>query len=111
METTRRAPIWSLSPSLGLSPAVTHLPTGPAFRWAQTGPLFPPRASVVPQILEGMWGLLDSWAADLPQRPLSLTPGKTSLHRRFLLQGGDQHLFPPKPLANLWLFGAPGVGQ
>lgn len=111
METTRRAPIWSLSPSLGPSPAATHFPTGPTFRWGQIGPLFPPSASMAPQILLGMWGLLDSWAADLPQQPLPTTPGKTSLLWHLLPRGGDQHLFPPKPLASLWLFGAPGVGQ
>ena len=47
METTRRAPIWSLPPSLGLSPAATHLPTGPAFRWARFHPeqAWSPRSS------------------------------------------------------------------
>ena len=47
VETTRRAPIWSLPPSLGLSPAATHLPTGPAFRWARVHPeqAWSPRSS------------------------------------------------------------------
>lgn len=32
------SPFWSLSPSLGLGPAVTHLPTDPAFRWGLKEP-------------------------------------------------------------------------
>ena len=49
------SPFWFLSASPGLGPAITHVPTGPSFRWGlkdPRGPLFPPStglASLAPK--------------------------------------------------------------
>ena len=97
------SPFWSLSPSLGLGPAVTHLTTGPAFRWGLKEPERPyvstpsRPASLAQKSSRGMQG---SWAADLPQRPLP-PPGETSLHWGLLPQGGNGHLFLTKTSGSL----------
>lgn len=104
--TTRRAPIWSLSPSLGPSPAALPLPNWPHLQMGpDRPPHFPPSASMAPQILLGMWGFWTLGSPDLPHAApatqgelLTLAPPSPG--------GGDQPAYQ-SPGRAAQLFGAP----